>query len=245
MTADAIELLIRIADVTGVLANAILGGLIARAERFDPVGFVTLAIMTGLGGGMLRDTLLQSGPAVALTDPAYLTAAMSGAGLAFFIPVSKRMWNVAFPYLDAVALGCWAAAGASKTLGLGFGWVPALMMGTITAVGGGVMRDIVLRKTPSVFGGNTLYATSAIVASAVMVVLKPLGIEPFATFAAICAGMVLTLVARKRQWRLPDSYSWSPKRTIAMLPRPHWPTKKQHKGPKPLPDGPAAPDGSA
>ena len=227
MTTDAIELLIRVADVTGVLANAILGGLIARAERFDPVGFLTLAIMSGLGGGMVRDALLQAGPVVALTDPAYLAAAMAGAGLAFFVPVNKRLWDVAFPYLDAVALGCWAAAGASKTLGLGFGWVPAILMGTITAVGGGVMRDVVLRRTPSVFGGNTLYATSAILASAVMVVLQPLGIEPFATLAAICAGMLLTLVARKREWRLPDSYGWSPKRALGMLPRPRWRRKRR------------------
>lgn len=229
MNADTLELLIRVADVTGVLANAVLGGLIARAERFDPVGFLTLAIMSGLGGGMLRDVLLQSGPPIALTDPAYLSAAMIGAAFAFLVPVGKRLWDAAFPFLDALALGCWAAAGASKTLGLGFGWVPALMMGVITAVGGGAMRDIVLRRTPAVFGGNTLYATPALLASAVMVLLHPVGIEPFATLAAILTGMLVTLVARWRQWRLPESYEWSPRKALGMLPRPRWRRGKRRK----------------
>lgn len=241
MNAHTIELIIRIADVTGVVANAILGGLIARSQRFDPVGFLTLAIMTGLGGGVLRDVMLQAGPPVMLTDPAYLTAAMSGAAIAFFVPVGKRLWNFAFPYLDALALGCWAAAGASKTMNLGLGVVPAIIMGTITAVGGGVMRDVMLQKTPSVFGGNTLYATPAILASSVLAVLHPLGIEPLTTLIAILAGMLLTLIARWRQWRLPESYSWSTKRALAVLPRPRWRRLKQrHKSPKPdaAPDGP-------
>lgn len=232
MNAHMIELIIRIADVTGVVANAILGGLIARAQRFDPVGFLTLAILSGLGGGMIRDVMLQAGPPIALTDPAYLTSAMIGSAVAFFLPVGKRLWDLAFPYLDALALGCWAAAGASKTLALGFGWVPALMMGTITAVGGGALRDVVLRRVPAVFGGNTLYATSAMLASGVLVILRPLDIEPVTTLVAIFAGMVLTLVARWRQWRLPASYSWSPKRALAVLPRPHWRRRR-----KKLPDG--------
>ena len=101
------------------------------------------------------------------------------------------------------------------------------MMGTITAVGGGVLRDLVLRKTPAVFGGNTLYATSAILASAVLVVLQPLTSSPTATLAAIATGMLLTLIARRLEWRLPSSYSWSPKRALAMLPRPRWRPKKK------------------
>ncbi|MBN9104498.1 MAG: trimeric intracellular cation channel family protein [Propionibacteriaceae bacterium] len=222
MTPEPIELFVRVVDLTGVLANAILGGLIARAKRFDPVGFLTLAIMSGLGGGMIRDVLLQVGPPVALTDPYYLLVAIVGTAVAFFVPVSKRLWDLSFPYLDALALGCWAAAGASKALTAGLGWLPAVMMGTITAVGGGMLRDIVLRKTPSVFGGNTLYATSAILAAVALVVLQPLAGGPVATLAAISIGMLVTLLARRLEWRLPSSYSWSPKRAFAMLPRPRW-----------------------
>lgn len=101
------------------------------------------------------------------------------------------------------------------------------------------MRDVMLQKTPAVFGGNTLYATSAILASGVMVALKPLGIEPFATLAAIGVGMALTLVARKRQWKLPDSYSWSPKRTLDLvLPRPRWTKRRAAASAQTPPDAP-------
>lgn len=217
-----IELFIRLADLAGVLANAILGGLLARSKKFDPVGFLALAIMSGLGGGMIRDVLLQAGPPLALTDSAYLTTAIAGCAFAYFVPVNKRWWDVTFPYLDAVALGCWAAAGASRTLAVGLDWLPAVMMGTITAVGGGVLRDLMLRKTPAVFGGNTLYATSALLASAVMVLLAPLTDQSVATLAAIGVGMLITLLARRLQWRLPASYTWSPRRAFAVLPRPHW-----------------------
>ena len=227
MTPDPIELFIRAVDLTGVFANAILGGLIARAKRFDPVGFLTLAITSGLGGGMIRDVLLQVGPPLALTDSAYLLVAIAGTAVAFFVPVSKRLWDLSFPYLDALALGCWSAAGASKALAAGLGWLPAVMMGTITAVGGGVLRDVVLRKTPSVFGGNTLYATSAILASIVLVVLQPLTVAPTATLTAIVTGMLVTLLARRLEWRLPSPYSWSPKRAFAMLPRPRWRSKRK------------------
>ncbi len=228
---------IRAADVLGVLVNGILGGLIARARRFDPVGFLTLAILSALGGGMIRDVLLQAGPPVALADPAYLTAALAGATIAFLVPVSRRLWDLTFPYLDALALGCWAAVGATKALGVGLGWVPAVLMGTITAVGGGALRDVVLRKTPEVFGGNTLYATSAIVAATVAVVLSPVTSQPVATLVAIATGMLLTLLARRRQWRLPESYDWSPSRAIAMLPRPRWRLRRRAEG-----SSPASPD---
>lgn len=148
---STIQTLVRAADLTGVVANAILGGLIARSERFDPIGFGTLAILSGLGGGIIRDTLLQAGPPVALLDWAYITSALAGAAIAYFVHVSERLWKRVFPWIDAIALGSWAAAGAQKTI----------MLGTITAVGGGATRDIVLRRVPSILGGNTLYATPA------------------------------------------------------------------------------------
>ena len=89
-------------------------------------------------------------------------------------------------------------------------------------VGGGALRDVVLGKTPAMFGGNTLYATSAILASAVLVVLSPLSIGPVGTVAAMSTGMLITLLARKLQWRLPGSYSWSPRQALVVLPRPRW-----------------------
>lgn len=214
MSAVPVTDLFRVLDLTGVFTNAVLGGVIARRAKFDPVGFVVLAILSGLGGGLIRDTLLQRGTPVALTDYAYLTTAFGGAALAYLVRVEGRLWDRAWPVVDALALGCWAAAGAQKTLGVGLGWLPAVLLGTITAVGGGAVRDIVLRRVPAVLGGNTLYATSAALASGVLVILAYQGYPTAGSLAALVVGAGLCLLARWRRWILPDADAWSPKQVV-------------------------------
>src|SRR6476660_4997975 len=144
----------RVVDLAGVFTNAALCGVIARNERLDPVGFAVLALLSGLGGGVIRDTLLQHGPPLALTDYAYVLTALGAAALTFVVRVEGQLWERIWPVVDAVALGAWAAAGALKTLSVGLGWLPAVLLGTITAVGGGAIRDVVLRRVPTILGGN-------------------------------------------------------------------------------------------
>jgi uncharacterized membrane protein YeiH len=196
-------------DLTGVLANAVLGGVIARSARLDPIGFGILAILSGLGGGLIRDTLLQNGPPVALTDSAYIITALVGAAIAFLARVEGRVWDRLWPVVDAIALGAWAAAGAQKTLAVGLGWLPALLLGAITAVGGGFTRDVVLRRVPGVLGGNTLYATCALVASGVMVAFWNLDLVTAGTVLATLTGAALCLLARWQHWVLPQGDDWS------------------------------------
>ena len=212
VSGEAIADTFRVIDLIGVFANAVLGGVMARAERLDPVGFGVLAILSGLGGGLIRDTLLQKGTPVALVDPSYILTALAGAALAFVLHVEGRLWDRVFPFVDALALGCWAAVGAQKTLGFGLGWLPAVLLGTITAVGGGMVRDVVLRRIPLIFGGTTLYATCALVASGVMVLLYRLGHPTIGLVAATLTGAGLTLLARWRNWQLPEAYVWRPGR---------------------------------
>lgn len=206
--------LFRALDLTGVFANAMLGGVIARREKLDPVGFAVLAVLSGLGGGMIRDTLLQRGVPVALTDYSYVLTALSGAALTFLVRVEGRVWNKVWPLIDALALGCWAATGAEKTLGYGLGWLAAVLLGTITAVGGGAIRDIVLRRVPAVLGGNTLYATCAAVASGVLVVFYNLGETTLGSLASLVVGTGLCLLARWRGWILPGADAWSPANVV-------------------------------
>jgi len=212
VSGEAVTETIRVIDLIGVFANAVLGGVMARAERLDPVGFGVLAILSGLGGGLIRDTLLQQGTPVALVDIAYVLTALAGAALAFVLHVEGRAWDRLFPFVDALAIGCWAAVGAQKTLGFGLGWLPAVLLGTITAVGGGMVRDVVLRRIPAIFGGTTLYATSALVASGVMVLLYRVGHPTVGLVVATLTGAGLTLLARWRGWQLPEAYVWKPGR---------------------------------
>ena len=214
---QAVSEVFRVLDLAGVLANAVLGGVIARRERFDPIGFVVLATLTGLGGGFIRDTLLQAGPPVALTDPAYLLTALLGALIAYLLQVEGRAWDGTWPVVDALALGCWASVGAQKTLDTGLGWLPAILLGTITATGGGLVRDVVLRRVPGILGGNTLYATSAIAASATQVAASAIGYPVAGSRVALIIGAGLVLLARRRGWMLPDADAWS--RTMAVRTR--------------------------
>jgi uncharacterized membrane protein YeiH len=204
-TPEAVNEAVRVIDLAGVLGNAILGGIAARTARLDPVGFVVLAIMSGLGGGMIRDTLLQRGTPVALTDPYYLIFAITGAVIAFALRFHGRWAHRGLILLDALAVGCWAAVGAQKALAAGLGWMPAVMLGVITAVGGGAVRDVFLMRVPAIFGGNTLYATSALLASAEMVVLTTLGLETAGFPVAILSGAGLSLLARRYGWILPTA----------------------------------------
>ncbi|MBF5046052.1 trimeric intracellular cation channel family protein [Aggregicoccus sp. 17bor-14] len=198
---------LRALDLLGVLANALLGGVVARQHRFDAVGFGTLAFLSGLGGGVIRDVLLQQGPPVALTDPAYLATVLGGAVVAFLIPIDGRLWQRLFPLADALGLGCWAAAGTEKTLLVGLGWLPAVLLGTVSAVGGGAVRDVVLRRVPAVFGGNTLYATCALAASSLLVLLRACGVTRGGPLVSTVFGAALYLVARWRGWTLPAELS--------------------------------------
>jgi uncharacterized membrane protein YeiH len=138
------------------------------------------------------------------------------------VHIEGRAWDRVFPFVDALALGCWAAAGAQKTLGFGLGWLPALLLGTVTAVGGGAVRDIVLRRIPGIFGGNTLYATSALLASGVMVVLYNVGHASLGLVVSTLVGAGLTLLAQRRGWQLPEARTWPPIQYGTRYPRPRW-----------------------
>ncbi|WP_138443297.1 trimeric intracellular cation channel family protein [Sinomonas susongensis] len=190
-------------DLTGVLANAILGGAVARELKLDPVGFVVLGIVSGLGGGLLRDTLLQVGFPVAFTNSGYLIFAIAGAAVAFVLPLKGRFARGGLLFADSLALGCWAATGAAKALGAGLGWLPAILLGVLTAVGGGMIRDIVIGRLPVIFGGNTLYATGALIGSAEMTLLMSLGHPTWGMAVSILTTSAISILARWRGWVLP------------------------------------------
>ena len=141
---------VRVLDLLGVAANVLLAGVLAREKRFDLVGFLVLGVAAGLGGGMIRDTLLQRGTPVALTDLSYQSVAFATAVIAYLVHMEGRWWSRGIRIIDAIALGTWGAVGAQKALSLGLHWLPSIMLGTITAVGGGMVRDIMLRRTPIV-----------------------------------------------------------------------------------------------
>jgi uncharacterized membrane protein YeiH len=197
-------------DLLGVFANGLLGGAAARSRDLDLFGFAAIGLCSGLGGGIIRDTLLMHGTPVALTNPAYIPTALAGTAVAFVVQIEHRTWDRAFILVDAAALSLWATAGALKAMDDGLGWLPEVLIGTIAAIGGAVTRDVMLQRVPAVFTQGTLYATVAIVVAAIQVSF--IGIPGLstggATGIAIAVGVALRIIAYWRNWQLPRGLDW-------------------------------------
>ena len=198
------ELVFRIVDVAAIVTNGLLGGAVARAFRFDLLGFVLLSVITGMGGGMIRDILLNSGLPVALTDSAYWAGALVAALLAYTIDLGTRWASWMLMIVDFIGMGCWVATGTIKSLSLGLHWLPSIGMGVITAVGGGMIRDVMVNRIPSILGGSSLYGTVAIVGAIETVIITGVFRMPNVAMAvSIASCMVLGILARVRNWQLP------------------------------------------
>ena len=209
----------RAIDLMGVLLNGILGGKVARERNFDAVGFCILAIMTAFAGGMVRDMLLatRTGAPVAITDPYYLGFAIAGALIAMAFRMDSHIWSVLLVIADGMVLGCWSATGAIKTLDAGFAIMPAILLGIMTAIGGGMVRDISAGIVPRVFGGNNLYATPAFACSLVTVCFWYMGQPVLGMGASIIVGLIFTGLANWRRWRLPQTREWTITLTYSQL----------------------------
>jgi uncharacterized membrane protein YeiH len=181
-------------DLAGTFAFALNGALTAvRVARLDIVGVVTLGMITALGGGILRDVLLGALPPATFSDWRYLVVAAVGGLVAFGL--SRQLERLATPItvFDALGLGLFAVTGASRALALGAGAGQAVLLGALTAVGGGTLRDVLVRRVPTVLSSE-LYAIPALLGAGVVVVADRLGagaLVPSLVGAALCIAVRL------------------------------------------------------
>jgi uncharacterized membrane protein YeiH len=142
----------------------------------DIVGVVTLGMITAVGGGIIRDILLGAVPPATFVDWRYLAVAAAGGLIAFLF--SRRLGRLAgsIDVLDAAGLSLFAVTGTGKALGLGAGPVQAIILGTVTAVGGGTMRDVLIRQVPGVLSSG-LYAIPALVGATLVVIATSSGVN--------------------------------------------------------------------
>ncbi|MCS4490601.1 trimeric intracellular cation channel family protein [Corynebacterium sp. ES2794-CONJ1] len=202
--------LYQIFDLIGVVLNGIIGGTIARQRNFDFVGFVFLALFSALGGGMIRDVLMQRGTAAAIADPTYLLLALLGAVIALVTALKGRAWELFKVHADAIILGVWAVTGCVKAVTFDMPLVSAVFMGVITAVGGGMIRDVVTGQVPTIFGGGTLYAVPASASAAAMAFSHAAGHDVIGMIIAPLIGAGLAIIAYWRGWVLFRSSEWAP-----------------------------------
>ena len=168
MTLQAVPLWL---DLLCVGIGAFQGALFAIIyKRFDLVGVIAVAIITGLGGGILRDLFLAVGRPSAMQDE-YIITAVSGALLALVIGRWYRRSDGFVVILDSIAMSMFCVAGTYKALVFNASPLVAILLGVITAVGGGVLRDVVCRITPQIFSGGPLYATATAIGATIFFAL--------------------------------------------------------------------------
>ena len=159
-------------DLMCVGIGAFQGALFAIFyKRFDLVGVISVSIIAGLGGGILRDLLLSAGRPSGMQDK-YILTAIAGAVAALIIGRWYRKSSGVVVLLDSVAMALFAIAGTYKAILFDTSALVAIILGIITGVGGGVLRDIVCRVTPQIFTGGPLYATATAIGSTVFVYLE-------------------------------------------------------------------------
>jgi uncharacterized membrane protein YeiH len=179
-------------DLAGTLAFAVNGALTAlRVARLDIVGVVTLGMITALGGGIIRDVLLDRLPPATFSDWRYLAVAAGGGLVAFLFGRRLDRLTTLITVMDAAGLSLFAVTGAGTALDLGLGPAPAAILGAVTGVGGGTLRDVLVRRIPSVLSSG-LYAIPALVGATATVVVTELGVYDVPTAvgaAALCFGI--------------------------------------------------------
>jgi uncharacterized membrane protein YeiH len=188
-------------ELLGVAVFAASGALAAGRKSMDLLGVVVLAAVTAVGGGTIRDLLLDRHPVFWLTDPAYLGMIVA-ASLATIVYV--RRWRPpanALAIADALGLGLFTISGAQIAERAGVPSVATVIMGTITGVAGGVVRDVLSAEIPLIFRRGTIYATASIAGSAAYLLLEALGVR--ASIAAMLGmGIVISLRLAAILWKL-------------------------------------------
>lgn len=200
-------------DIFGTFVFAVSGAFRALKHELDLLGVLVLATATGIGGGVARDLLLPYTPPAAFRDETYILACLAG-GLLVFIAAGRiaARWDCVMA-ADALGLSVFAAIGAEKAANCGFGVIGVIMMAAITATGGGVIRDMLVREIPVVLKAD-FYASAALAGGACLVAARGLGCSQRAQLlSAALVTFILRIAAMRygislpKAKRLPDSPS--------------------------------------
>jgi uncharacterized membrane protein YeiH len=199
--------LLLVLDLLGVFVFALSGAVLALEKRLDLFGVLVLSAVTALGGGLLRDVLLGALPPAALRDSRYLLVAFVAGLVAFAASSGIHRYVGAVRFFDAAGLGLFVATGTAKALHAGLGAVPAIALGCLTGIGGGIARDVLVGVVPVVLR-RELYAVPAALGATVVVVGDGLDLASAPT-AAVAAALVflLRMLGVWRDWHFPVAHA--------------------------------------
>ncbi|RZT60940.1 trimeric intracellular cation channel family protein [Leucobacter luti] len=197
-------------DLIAVGVGSLQGAMFAAGfKRIDLLGVAIIGIASGIGGGFLRDILLGVTPA-AFSENLYLVVATGAAFIGMLLSRLLQKVDPVITVLDALSIGMFGAIGTTKALSMGMPVVPALFIGTVSAVGGGVLRDVMLNIPIALMHVGSLYAVASLVGVSALVALLALGV-PVVVASVVCVVVtaVLRLLAVRFGWSLPEQRALS------------------------------------
>jgi uncharacterized membrane protein YeiH len=193
-------------DLMGTFAFGISGALAGRERRLDPFGIFVVTYVTACGGGVIRDLCLNASPPVGMSDWRYLACVALAAALVMWMHPLLEHFKRPIVWFDSLGLGLFAVVGAQKSLVFTNDLELPLILGVIAAVGGGVLRDVLLNRVPIILE-KEIYALAALAGAAVQVVGSALHWSPvFTPWIAISTCFVIRSLALRYSWSLPRSW---------------------------------------
>jgi uncharacterized membrane protein YeiH len=196
------DTLLLVLDLVGTFVFALSGAGAGLRRRLDLFGVLVLSFVAGNVGGIARDLMIGAVPPAAISDWRYLAVSVLAGAVTFWFPITDRFGSAVLLF-DGAGLGLFAVSGTQKALAFGLNPIMAALLGMLTAIGGGVVRDVLVAEIPTVLRSD-LYAVAALAGAALVVIGSLLQLPSTATTivgAALCFG--LRLMAIRRGWHLP------------------------------------------
>jgi uncharacterized membrane protein YeiH len=192
-----------ILNYAGIAVFACSGATVGVRKGFDLFGIATLGVLTGVGGGVLRDVLLDILPPQSVQDWPNITVALIAVAITTpFAKVVIRM-NRSVLVLDAIGMGFFATSGAAIAVDAGASWFAAALIGMLTAIAGGMLRDLLAREVPYVMGPDDLYAIPAMLGAATYVAIDYFGPQWIGVAVGATLATLLRLASLAFHWQLP------------------------------------------
>lgn len=197
-------------DMVGVFAFALSGNLLAARKDIDIMGSLILGLVAGLGGGVMRDVILVQVP-LALQEPVYLVPPVIAAAVVYLLGQRAHRARVPIVIFDAMGLGVFAVTGTSIALSAGLPVPSAMVLGVLTAVGGGMLRDVLANEIPAVFNGSDLYILPALFGAGTAAAVWAAGwLDPLTGLGLAAIVFAFRMTAWYLQWQVPSPMrGWS------------------------------------
>ncbi|MFG2329143.1 trimeric intracellular cation channel family protein [Streptomyces sp. NPDC048604] len=196
-------------DLVGIFVFAMSGALLAVRKNFDVFGIAVLAEVTALGGGLFRDLVIGAVPPAAFTDLGYFLTPLAATAIVFFLHPEVERIQTGVNVFDAAGLGLFCVTGTTKAYDYGLGLTASAVMGLATAVGGGVLRDVLANEVPSLLRWDRdLYAVPAMVGATMVVLFLRFDVlNALTSGLAVLTAFALRLLAMRYHWRAPRAWN--------------------------------------